>query len=172
MLAPSPPEDVTPDQVRGFLTGNTEARAVELSAAFLTRRPGSDVGAWRRLDQELEEAGIDVYFAPGGATSWEIKVSTGAGPAPDTQAHNGSESRVDPVTPTLPSIGTGPQVLQPEPPGENDVETNPVETRISELAGQGLSTRKIAAALEAEGYPGISHMSVARTLRREAQLPP
>lgn len=47
-----------------------------------------------------------------------------------------------------------------------------METRLSRLAGQGLSARKTAAALVEEGYPAISHMRVARTLRREAELPP
>ena len=40
-------------------------------------RPGSDAAAWRRLDQELEAAGIDVYFARGGVASWEVRISTG-----------------------------------------------------------------------------------------------
>ena len=48
----------------------------------------------------------------------------------------------------------------------------PIEVRISELAGQGISTRKIAAALESEGHQAFSHLRVARTLRRETQLPP
>lgn len=47
-----------------------------------------------------------------------------------------------------------------------------VETRIAQLARQGLGTRKIAAFLESEGYPLMSHMTVACILRREAQLPP
>ena len=44
--------------------------------------------------------------------------------------------------------------------------------RIAELAGLGLRTRKIATALGTEGCPPVSRMSVTRTLRREAQLPP
>ena len=63
-------------------------------------------------------------------------------------------------------------MLQPEPPADEDEETIPVETRISQLAGQGLSTRKIAATLVEESYPAISHMGVARIMRREAELPP
>ena len=172
VLAPSPPDDVTPDQVRQAVAGSPGAVAVELSAAFLHRRPGSDVGDWRRLDQELESEGIAVYFAPGGAASWEIKVSTWPPPAADRDAESRPESPVEAVTPTNPSSGTGPGVLQAVPAGESAATTVPVESRIAELAGLGLSTRKIAAALVEEGYPAISHMKVARTLRRKAQLPP
>ena len=172
VVAPSPPDDVTPDLVRQAVAGSPGAVAVELSAAFLHRRPGSDIGEWRRLDQELESEGIAVYFAPGGAASWEIKVSTGRPPAADKDAESDPESTVEAVTPTNPSSGTGPGVLQAVPAGESAAATAPVESRIAELAGQGLSTRKIAAALEREGYPAVSHMRVARTLRREARLPP
>ena len=63
-------------------------------------------------------------------------------------------------------------MLQAVPAGESAAGTVPVEDRIAELAGRGLSTRRIAAALAEEGYPAISHMKVARTLRRKAQLPP
>ena len=68
VVAPSPPDDVTPGQVCQAVVGSSDTvSAVELSAVFLSRRIGSDLGEWRRLDQELEAAGIDVYFAPGGA---------------------------------------------------------------------------------------------------------
>ena len=130
------------------------------------------MGDWRRLDQELESEGVEVYFAPGGAAAWEIKVSTCPPPAVANAAESRPESSVEAVTPTNPNSGTGPGVLQAVPAGESAAETAPVESRIAELAGQGLSTRKIAAALETEGYPGVSHMRVARTLRREARLPP
>ena len=63
-------------------------------------------------------------------------------------------------------------MLQAVPAGESAARTAPVESRIAELAGQGLSTRRIAAALVEEGYPALSHMKVARTLRRKAKLPP
>ena len=172
VVAPSPPDDVTPDLVRQAVAGSPGAVAVELSAAFLHRRPGSDVGAWRRLDQELESEGIAVYFAPGGAASWEIKVSTCPPPAAAKPVESGPESPVEAVTPTNPTSGTGPGVLQAVPAGESAAGTAPVESRIAELAGRGLSTRRIAAALVEEGYPAVSHMKVARTLRRKAQLPP
>ena len=163
---------MTPDLVRQAVAGSPGAVAVELSAAFLDRRPGSDVVEWRRLDQELESEGVAVYFAPGGAASWEIKVSTCPLPAADKDAENRPESTVEAVTPTNPNSGTGPGVLQAVPAGESAAATAPVEARIAELAGRGLSTRKIAAALVEEGYSAISHMKVARTLRRKAQLPP
>ena len=172
VLAPSPPDDVTPDLVRQAVAGAPGAVAVELSAVFLDRRPGSDVGEWRRLDQELESEGIAVYFAPGGAASWEIKVSTSPPLAAAKPAESRPESPVEAVTPTNPNSGTGPGVLQAVPAGESAAETAPVEVRIAELAGWGLSTRRIAAALADEGYPATSHMKVARTLRRKAQLPP
>ena len=173
VVAPSPPEDVTPDQVRQAVAGFSDTvSAVELSAAFLYRRTGSDVGEWRRLDQELEAAGIDVYFAPGGAASWEIKVSVAIGPASPSIAVNGPESQEEAVTPAYPISGTEERVLQPESSADEDEGTIPVETRISRLAGQGLSARKISAALLEEGYPAMSHMRVTRTLRREAELPP
>ena len=172
VVAPSPPDDVTPDLVRQAVACSPGTVAVELSAAFLHRRPGSDVGDWRRLDQELESEGVEVYFAPGGAASWEIKVSTGPPPAADRDAESHPESPVEAVTPTNPNPGTGPGVLQAVPAGESAPTTVPVESRIAELAGLGLSTRRIAAALVEEGYPATSHMKVARTLRRKAQLPP
>ena len=171
-MAPSPPDDVTPDLVRQAVGGSPGAVAVELSAVFLDRRPGSDMREWWRLDQELESEGIAVYFAPGGAASWEIKVSTCPPPAVAKPAENRPESPVEAVTPITPSSGTGPGVLQAVPAGESAAGTAPVESRIAELAGLGLSTRRIAAALVEEGYPATSHMKVARTLRRKAQLPP
>ena len=100
VLAPSPPDDVTPDLVRQAVAGSPGAVAVELSAAFLDRRPGSYMGDWRRLDQELESEGIAVYFAPGGAAFWEIKVSTCPHPAAANAAESRPESPVEAVTPT------------------------------------------------------------------------
>ncbi len=174
VVAPSPPDDVTPGQVRQAVAGSSDTvSAVELSAAFLSRRTGSDVGEWRRLDQELEATGIDVYFAPGGCASWEIKVSIAQRvPITVATAVNTPQSRKEAVTPAFPISGTGGRVLQSESTAEMEGETIPMTTRIAELAGQGLSTRRIAATLECEGYPAVSHMRVARTLRREAQLPP
>ena len=66
VVAPSPPDDVTPDLVRQVVAGSPGAVAVELSAAFLHRRPGSDIGEWRRLDQELESEGDRGLFRAGG----------------------------------------------------------------------------------------------------------
>ena len=103
VVAPSPPDDVTPDLVRQAVAGSPGAVAVELSAAFLDRRPGSDIREWRRLDQELESKGIAVYFAPGGAASWEIKVSTWPPPAAAKATESRPESPVEAVTPTNPS---------------------------------------------------------------------
>ena len=168
--APSPPDNVTPDQVREYVAVHPGARAVELSGAFLNRRPGHSVEDWRKLHGELEEAGISVYFVPGGACTREIMVSTTA-PVQNRPSLQDVESRVEAVTPCGTNIGTAPPVLQSASPGGNAAETVPIEARIAELAGQGLSTRKIAAALEAEGYPVISHLRVSRTLQREAQLP-
>ena len=105
VVAPSPPDDVTPDLVRQAVAGSPGTVAVELSAAFLDRRPGSDIGEWRRLDQELESEGIAVYFAPGGAASWEIKVSTSLPPATAKAAESRPERPVEAVTPTNPSSG-------------------------------------------------------------------
>ena len=82
--------------------------AVEPSAAFLKRRPGSDIGEWR-LDQELEAAGIAVYFAPGGCTSWEIKVSASLGTAGVTNAgaEEGLESHGEGCNTHGPYLGGG-----------------------------------------------------------------
>ena len=110
VVAPSPPDDVTPDQVFQCVAGLAEkVTAVELSAAFLTRRPGSDVGAWRQLDQELETAGIEVYFVPGGTASWEIKVSASRGTAGVTiaGAEEGPESHGEGCNTPDPNSGNG-----------------------------------------------------------------
>ena len=69
MSSPTRPGDVTPDLVREHLADHPEACGVALSAAFLQRRPGSDVAEWRQLDQDLEAAGIPVYFTQGGTAS-------------------------------------------------------------------------------------------------------
>ena len=64
-------------------------------------------------------------------------------------------------------------MLQHETPAEESAEPMSIEVRIRQLADQGHTTRKIAAALETEGYR-VSHMKVARELRRAAgrtQLP-
>ena len=177
--APAPPDDVTPDQVRRFVAEHPDARAVELSAAFLRHRPGSGLVEWERLDRELEDAGIPVYFAPGGATTWEIKVCTSPRVAtsprrvPAKNVHADAEADTGPVTPAFPVIRAEPQVLQHETPADESAEPMYIEVRIRQLADQGHSTRKIAAALETEGYR-VSHMKVARELRRAAgrtQLP-
>ena len=60
----------------------------------------------------------------------------------------------------------------PLPSEGNRWEAMPVEVCVAKLAGRGLSTRKIAAPLESEGYSPMSRMRVARILRREAQLRP
>ena len=130
-------------------------------------RPGSDTREWRRLDQELEAAGTAVYFAPSGCVSWEIKVSTGEGQTPSRMAGNVPVSPDKTVTGVEVMSGKGGEVLHPENAGPSGV-----EDRIARLAGLGLGSRRIAAALEAEGYPRLSHMTVARILRREARLPP
>ena len=71
---PAPPDDVTPDQVRRLVAEHQDARAAELSAAFLRRGPSSGPVELERFDPELEDAGIPVYFAPGGTATWEIRV--------------------------------------------------------------------------------------------------
>ena len=58
--------------------------------------------------------------------------------------------------------GKGREVLHPENAGPPEI-----EDRIAQLAELGLGSRRIAAALEAEGYPRLSHMTVARILRRK-----
>ena len=79
-----------------------DARAVELSGAFLNRRPGHTVEDWWRLDGELENAGISVYFVPGGSCTWEFMVSITA-PVQDRPGLQDAESRVKAVTPTGPN---------------------------------------------------------------------
>ena len=117
-VAPSPPRDVMPDQVREAVASRPEASALELSTAFLHRRPGSDVEAWRRLDRELEESGIDVYFVRGGTASWELHisveepapVSTDSGPTQVDSAGDDPQATVEPVTPAEPGYPLGPGV--------------------------------------------------------------
>ena len=168
VVAPSPPDDVTPEQVRQAVGSSPHTvAAVELSAVFLNRRPGGNIQEWRTLDQELEAAGIAVYFAPGGCASWEIKVSTGEAQTQCQIAGNGPVSPDKAVTGVEVKSGKGGEVLHPESAGPSGV-----EDRIAQLAGLGLGSRRIAAALEAEGYLRLSHMTVARILRREARLPP
>ena len=66
VVAPSPPDDVTPEQVRQAVGSSPHAvAAVELSAVFLNRRPGGDIQEWRTLDQELEAAGGRGVLRPG-----------------------------------------------------------------------------------------------------------
>ena len=105
------------------------------------------------------------------ALFWEAKVFFAPYPARGP-ADNGPETQNRAVTPVDPNPKTGEGIIQQVADGRNTLQAMPIEVRISELAGQGISTRKIAAALESEGYQAFSHLGVARTLRREAQLPP
>ena len=144
MSSPTRPGDVTPDQVREHLAEHPDACAVALSAAFLQRRPGSDVAEWRRLDQDLEAAGIPVYFTQGGTASWEVKLfvapaipSAGPRPAPAWPAPHGPEKATEPVTPSgRPVTATEAPVLQPPPPAEEPTESVPATAPDGDVAGE------------------------------------
>ena len=216
LVSPSLPGDLTPDLVREYVAAHPGIGAVELSGAFLRRRPGSDPDTWRRLDQELGDLGIEVFFGPGGCATWEARFSVGANTTPKTplvgaqkpvesvtQDFVTNESQVSvlqgplapvkaaqsvppssstndeaadqetplaPVTPGSPVLWSAQPVLQPLRASACDSEGIPVEVRVQELGAQGLSTRRIAAALHEGGYASISHMTVARHLARAAQM--
>ena len=173
MLSPTMPADVTPDQVRKCVASYPGVQAIELSAAFLGRRPGSDVSEWRRLDQELEGAGINVYFVPGGCATWEVHfcagppgtVSGGEDPGPSRTADNGIEDEIAAVTSPSPEIDKGEVVLQPKQTPTDALQGVPLKDRMRRLAAEGHSTRMIADILSAEGHR-VSHMTVARAVRR------
>ena len=86
-----------------------------------------------------------------------------------------SKSSTDVPPAPIPAVTPGPvsnhrpePVLQRPRAGREDSDGFSVEARIRELAVEGGSTRKIAAALKAEGF-NISHMKVARVLRKTPQ---
>ena len=176
MGSPTMPADVTPDQVRQCVASYPDVRAVELSAAFLSRRPGSDISEWR-LDQELEGPGINVYFVPGGCATWEVHfcagppgpVSGGEGPGPSRTADNGIEDEIAAVT--SPSSETGDKgevVLQPKQTAADALKGIPLKDRMRQLAAEGHSTRMIPDLLSAEGRR-VFHMTVARAVRRREE---
>ena len=143
MSSPTRPGDVTPGLVRKHLADHPEACGVALSAAFLQRRPGSDVAEWRQLDQDLEAAGIPVYFTQGGTASWEVKLfvapaipSGGPRPAPAWPAPHGPEKGIEPVTPSVPVTKTEAPVLQPPPPTEKAPESVPATAPDGDVAGE------------------------------------
>ena len=198
MSSPTRPGDVTPGLVRGYLADHPDVSAVGLSGAFLERRPGSDVAEWRQLDQDLEAAGIPVYFTQGGTASWEAKFFV-ASAVPSTEAPklrpppaeevpesvpvaalDGDIAGEPPapipvVTPGRPTWKTPQRVLQPFPAAQGAAEGIPVDVRIGYLTALGHSTRKVAELLGLEGYGPVSHMKVTRTRRRrqgeKAQMP-
>ena len=188
MSSATRPGDVTPDQVRKRLTDHPEACGVALSAAFLQRRPGSDVAEWRQLDQDLEAAGIPVYFTQGGTASWEVKlfvapaVPSGLRPpesvpatAPDGDVAGEPPVPIPAVTPPGVVSTSADRVLQPLPAAQDAAEGIPLDVRVGYLTALGHSTRKVAALLELEGYGPVSHMKVVRARRRQqgqkAQMP-
>ena len=208
-----PHQDVTPDQVREYVAAHPEAQAVTLSAAFLSRR-GPDPADWRLLDQELEDAGVEVYFVLGGTASWEAHIclpQPASSPANPRQAPTWPGSRRPPeaqgvagvVTPGVVAPTTGAPVLQPESdpedvldvvptlvPDSGDVGglTEPVlavtpghpgptsgEPVLQHQAAAGAALEGIPVEarigqLNAQGHGRISHMTVARKLKRRQAL--
>ena len=140
MSSPTRPGDVTPNLVREHLADHPDACGVALSAAFLQRRPGSDVAGWRQLDQDLEAAGIPVYFTQGGTASWEVKLFVAPAvpsmpPAvPAWPAPHGLQKGIQPVTPSVPVTATEAPVLQPPPPEEEPTESVPAPAPDGEVA--------------------------------------
>ena len=80
-FAPKPPADITPDQVRAYLAEHPEFKVVQLSSGWM-KRPKAVQDPWRKLDDDLWEAGIEVSFTPGGTCTWEAGFSDGKPPGP------------------------------------------------------------------------------------------
>jgi len=124
-FAPNPPTDITPAQVREYLAEHPEVKVVRLSGGWM-KRPKAVQDEWRKLDDELWEAGIDVYFTFGGTCTWEAGFSDGKalpGPARRPVAPNVTAAApLDGVTPGL--VGSSPprntpgEVLHPH--GDTD----------------------------------------------------
>ena len=198
MSSPTRPGDVTPGLVREHLADHPDVSAVGLSGAFLQRRSGSDVAEWRQLDQDLEAAGIPVYFTRGGTASWEAKffvasaVPSTEAPllqrppaeeepesvpvaAPDGDIAGEPPAPIPAVTPSVVFSTSADRVLQPFPAAQGAAEGIPVDVRIGYLTALGHSTRKVAELLGLEGYGLVSHMKVVRARRRrqgqKAQMP-
>ena len=142
VIAPSPPDDVAPDLALEIAAANNGTRAVELSAAFLTRRPGNDVELSRHLDQELEGQGISVYFAAGGCCTWEVQLCTATrdAAAPDQSAvfpiSPAPESRKGIVTPPAPVSQSVTGVLQRPTAPDDAARGVSVGDRIRQLAAE------------------------------------
>ena len=79
--APDAPNDITSSQVRDFLAVHPEFKVVRLSGGLMNR-PTPVQDEWRKLDDELCEAGLDVYFTVGGTCTWEAGFSDGKPPGP------------------------------------------------------------------------------------------
>ena len=141
MSSPTRPGDVAPDLVREHLADHPDACGVALSAAFLQRRPGSDVAEWRQLDQDLEAAGIPVYFTQGGTASWEVKLFVAPAipsirTVPPCPAPDGPQKGIEPVTPSVPVRDTEAPVLQPPPPTEEAPKSVTAPAPDGDIAGE------------------------------------
>ena len=165
MSSPTRPGDVTPGLVRQHLADHPDACGVALSAAFLQRRPGSDLAEWRQLDQDLEAAGIPVYFTQGGTASWEVKLFVA--PAVPSMppavlawpASHGLRKGIQPVTPSVPVTATEAPVLQPPPPAEESTESVPAP------APDGVDAGEPSATIPAVTPPGAVSTSADRVLQ-------
>lgn len=80
-FASNPPNDITPAQVRDYLAGHPEVTAVRLSGGWM-KRPQAVQDQWQKLNDELWETGLDVYFTFGGTCTWEAGFSDGSAPGP------------------------------------------------------------------------------------------
>ncbi|MDA1128993.1 MAG: hypothetical protein O2913_09875 [Chloroflexi bacterium] len=78
-FAPDRHKDITPSQVRCYVTEHRWVKVVRLSGALL-KRDKAVQDEWRKLDYDLCEAGIDVYFTFGGTGACEAKFSDGKAP--------------------------------------------------------------------------------------------
>lgn len=129
-FAPNPPTDITPAQVRDYLAEHPEIKAVRLSGGWM-KRPKAVQDEWRKLDDELWKAGIDVYFTIGGTCTWEAGFSDGKAPGPARRALAPTVTAAAPlegVTPT--PVGSSPpgntpgEVLHPHGEGSPTVATD------------------------------------------------
>ncbi|MCH8987933.1 MAG: transposase [Chloroflexi bacterium] len=109
-FAPNPPHDITPAQVREYLAEHPEVKAVRLSGGWM-KRPKAVQDEWRKLDYELCEAGIDVYFTIGGTCTWEAGFSDGEAPGPARRPFAPT------VTAAAPLDGVTPNPVGFSPPG-------------------------------------------------------
>ena len=78
------------------------------------QRPKVVQDEWRKLDDDLSEAGIDVYFALGGTCSWEAGFSDGKPPGPARRLFLPALAAAAPVEEVTPSL-EGSSASEPKP---------------------------------------------------------